>query len=828
MKQNSLPSLLLGSRTGSADPDADLLTRFVVDRDQTAFAELVHRYARLVWRVARTRCRNDATAEDVFQAAFVVLSRKGSSIRSGDALAGWLHRTAHRLAVKATRKERPVHPLPAQLSTFADPLDALSARELLAAVDDELAKLSDAERSVLVLCGIDRLANDEAAKWLGTSTGSVKGRLERARAKLRIRLDARGLVLPTLVLGLIGNIPPASAVQAALKIPCIGPVSYAIEQLLSEGLTMKLTITKAGAMLALCAVIATVGGWSGEVASQPKVNAAPVPREVRKLTEAWGEERNGLRAGLRMPSGTTVAPGAAEELQVAVRNVSKESITVNYTSQGLGIYAGGVIEKGTVALNWLCYINGHLPLPQKVSLEPGEEFVRWKTLVRHNPMGNKLDTEISRIDLPAGNYEFGMKNIGGELFDTPQILGINGQQILGVPLELVFPSRSIKIIDGLATGTLEVTLPEAKPIKIRAPVPRLTTKPLWSEPTRVDWKSSGAERINGVWAPDGKSVVVPTPTMNEKARPIPGGGVDFLDAMTGKVTHSRKMEPSDTITFQATSIATSVDGKQIIAEGKNHNIDSKTVAIESICVWRDADDSPKFLKGPQNSPFDAFSGVVISPDGTRVTTSTPSGLAYVHELSTLNLLGSSEMHSAKGTLRSAPAYHPSGNYTVIATTAGEVYLNANGDKPNPDPRKDPKYGRLDGCDSKFRAVAVSPDGKVVAAGGASGTKGQLLAVIDDCNENALGKEFKAIVAALPLNEQINGLAFSADSKHLAAACSDGVLRIFDVKTGKLSASVKEHQEEIFSVAYSPDGKKLLTVGRDAMKMWDVARLMAGQ
>ena len=633
MKQNSLPSLLLSSRKGSADPDADLLTRFVVDRDQTAFAELVHRYARLVWRVARTRCRNDATAEDVFQAAFVVLSRKAGSIRSGDALAGWLHRTAHRLAVKATQKERPVDPLPAQLSTFADPLDALSARELLAAVDDELAKLSDAERSVLVLCGIDGLANDEAAKWLGTSTGSVKGRLERARAKLRTRLDARGLVLPTLVLGLIGNIPPASAVQTALKIPCLGPVSFAIEQLIHEGLTMKLTITKAGAMLALCAVIATVGGWSGEVASQPKVNAAPVPK--------------------------------------------------------------------------------------------------------------------------------------------------------------------------------------------------LTTKPLWSEPVKVDWKGSGAERINGVWAPDGKNVLVPAPTLNEKGQPIAGGGIDFLDTMTGKVTHSRKMESSDTISFQATSISIAADGNQIVATGTLHEIDTKTSAKGGVYVWRDAgDESPKLLKGPQNSAFDDFSGVAVSPDGTRVTSSTPSSLAYVHELSTLNLLGSSEMHSAKGTLRSAPAYHPSGNYTVVATTAGEVYLNANGDKPNPNVQAGPRFGRLDGCDAKFRTVTVSPNGKLVAAGGASGTKGQSLAVIDDCDESRLGKEFRVIADTVPAKQSINGLAFSHDSKHLATACSDGVLRIFDVKTGKLAASVKEHQEEIFSVAYSPDGKKLLTVGRDAVKIWDVAQVMA--
>ncbi len=825
MKQNSLPSLLLGSRKGSAEPDADLLTRFVVDRDQTAFAELVHRYARLVWRVARTRCRNDATAEDVFQAAFVVLSRKASSIRSGDALAGWLHRTAHRLAVKATQKERPVDPLPAQLSTFADPLDALSARELLAAVDDELAKLSDAERSVLVLCGIDGLANDEAAKWLGTSTGSVKGRLERARAKLRTRLDARGLVLPTLVIGLIGNIPPASAIQAALKIPCLGPVSYAIEQLISEGLTMKLTITKAGAMLALCAVIATVGGWSGEVASQPKVNAAPVPKEVRKTTEAWGEVRDGLQAGLRMPGGTTVAPGETEELEVVVRNVSKKPITVKYTLQGQGIFVGGQNEKGTIALNWMGFINGNMPHPQEVWLEPGEGFVCWKMSVRHSPTEDKIDPAISRIDLSAGKFHFVMKAIGGDLFDLDfsQIPGFNGAQNLEEPL------RSINKINQLGTGTLEVNLPEAKSLKIRAPVPKITTKPLWSEPFRVDWKSSGAERINGIWSPDGKNVVVPAPTLNEKGRPIAGGGVDFRDVTTGKVTHSRKMESSDTLTFQATSIAIAADGKQVIAAGTTHEIDTKTIAKGGIYVWRDAgDESPKFLKGAQNRPFDDFSGVVVSPDGTRVTCSTPSGLAYVHELSTLNLLSSSEMHSAKGTLCSAPAYHPSGNYTVVATTAGEVYLNANGDKPNPNVLEDPRFGRVEGGDVQFRAVIVSQNGKLVAAGGATGEKGQTLAVLDDCDDKALGQKFRYFPDAVPPKVQINGLAFSADSKLLAAACTDGVLRIFDVKTGKLAASVKEHQEEIFSVAYSPDGKKLLTVGRDAMKMWDVAQLMTAR
>ncbi len=86
--------LALGRSEDSAASDAELLERFTMSSDQEAFSQLVHRYARLVWRVARTRCRTDATAEDVFQATFVVLAKRAASIRSAGALAGWLHRTA--------------------------------------------------------------------------------------------------------------------------------------------------------------------------------------------------------------------------------------------------------------------------------------------------------------------------------------------------------------------------------------------------------------------------------------------------------------------------------------------------------------------------------------------------------------------------------------------------------------------------------------------------------------------------------------------------------------------------------------------------------------
>src|SRR5437016_3794071 len=135
--------LVAGPGTGSAS-DAALLERFVEDRDEEAFAALVKRHAGLVFGVCRRLLGNGPDAEDAFQATFLVLARKAASVRLRDALAAYLHGVAHRLALKvrAARsrrrlREAPV-PAPDRPAPDRDPLDELSARELLAVLDDEL------------------------------------------------------------------------------------------------------------------------------------------------------------------------------------------------------------------------------------------------------------------------------------------------------------------------------------------------------------------------------------------------------------------------------------------------------------------------------------------------------------------------------------------------------------------------------------------------------------------------------------------------------------------------------------------------------------------
>jgi RNA polymerase sigma factor (sigma-70 family) len=197
--------------------DALLLERFVRRKDENAFAALVKRHGAMVLGVCRRVLRNAQDAEDAAQATFLVLARKAATIRRADTLAAWLHRTGHNLALKCRRadtcrREREHRRLrgtgaPSQ----PDPLEELSARELLAIVDEELQRLPEVYRLPLILCFLEGRTQEDAARQLGWTAGSVKGRLERGRVKLHRRLVRRGLTFPAamLALGAMQGVAPA-------------------------------------------------------------------------------------------------------------------------------------------------------------------------------------------------------------------------------------------------------------------------------------------------------------------------------------------------------------------------------------------------------------------------------------------------------------------------------------------------------------------------------------------------------------------------------------------------------------------------------------------
>ena len=190
--------------------DRQLLDHFVHDQDPRAFQSLVVRHGSAVHRVCREVLKDPHEAEDVFQATFLVLARRAPDIQEPESLGGWLRGVAYRIAVRARRRtarRRETEKARAEMSrdqpAFAPVEETFALREL---VGDELDRLPDDYRQPIVLCYLDGLTHQEAARRLDWPVGTVKVRLVRGRRMLRERLNRRGVALGA---GLLVMLPPS-------------------------------------------------------------------------------------------------------------------------------------------------------------------------------------------------------------------------------------------------------------------------------------------------------------------------------------------------------------------------------------------------------------------------------------------------------------------------------------------------------------------------------------------------------------------------------------------------------------------------------------------
>ncbi|WP_435021184.1 RNA polymerase sigma factor [Tundrisphaera sp. TA3] len=198
--------------------DARLIERFLAGRGEAAeaaFEALVIRHGPMVLGVCRRTLRDADAAQDAFQATFLVLATRAGSIRCRDGLAGWLYGVARKVATraKADAARRRLREREAGTQLRPEPSPGPEPDEL-AALFEEINRLPGTYRDPVILCHLDGMTYEAAARELGCPLGTLSIRLKRARERLRTRLERRGLDVPASVLA-AGRVAGSSAPPAA-------------------------------------------------------------------------------------------------------------------------------------------------------------------------------------------------------------------------------------------------------------------------------------------------------------------------------------------------------------------------------------------------------------------------------------------------------------------------------------------------------------------------------------------------------------------------------------------------------------------------------------
>jgi RNA polymerase sigma factor (sigma-70 family) len=206
-------SLLLrdeGDRT-----DGQLLDSFIDRKDESAFAALMYRHSPMVLSVCRRIARNQHDAEDAFQATFLVLVRKASSVRPRQMVANWLHGVACRTATKAKTLRAKRQMREQNVAQMPEPETKPNDRQhdLQPLLDRELRNLPEIYRLPILLCDLEGKSIKDATRQLDWPQGTLAGRLIRGRRMLAKRLSQRGVMLSC---GLLAEILTQKAVSASV------------------------------------------------------------------------------------------------------------------------------------------------------------------------------------------------------------------------------------------------------------------------------------------------------------------------------------------------------------------------------------------------------------------------------------------------------------------------------------------------------------------------------------------------------------------------------------------------------------------------------------
>lgn len=463
---------MISAEAAGTVADSELLRRFTRRRDEAAFEALLWRHGPMVLGLCRRILRDPHSAEDAFQAVFLILVRDATSIGKRASLASWLYKVAYRVALHTRmRNSRIASPAPC-VDRLPDRAADTSGPELRSLLDEAIGELPARYRLPVVLFYLEGKLLREIAKELNCPIATISSRLRRARDMLRRRLARHGLTLTAAALGasiaeqalwaavplaLARSTAKAGMLCAVANAPATAGVSpSAVSLVEAVSRTMFVTKLKVAALIVVALGVLAAGA-TALVLQQAHRRTQDQSRLVLVITPAAPEKQKPLPAAsgkmiavkgrvfgpdkkpfagarLYLPHLLKERPQTPADVQLAQRCTSDASglfrTTVSTIDTGLQFrFAFAALAEG-YGLDWASLRNGP-PYDFTLRLVPDQVIEGRLVSMEGQPLGDVKVSVVNVIAAPDENLdpflkrwkeqpwadELGMKRLDGPTVD---------------------------------------------------------------------------------------------------------------------------------------------------------------------------------------------------------------------------------------------------------------------------------------------------------------------------------------------------------------------------------------------------------------------------
>ncbi len=358
--------------------EIELLKAFTVNRSEEAFAELVRRYASLVYSTARRRSANPSLAEDITQMVFIRLAKNPPNIQTHAELAAWLHRTTVNISIDLWRSEtrrraRELQAIVMEISTSDTAIwEAVSPN-----LDQALDQLHNEDRQAILLRFFGRKTMREVGAMLGVSEDAAKMRVSRAVDRLRTQMDvsAAACTAATLAMLLAERSVEAAPPQLAARLSAIKLSAVAVTATIGGtffGISYFKLAVGASSLLLLTSIAVHFHSLPNIRAVTPTTNSQPVAIEITNTTHAQFSSHVPANANvsptpksvmlLQVVDAETAEPLAHAKIHAPTFGIGGIGTSHNFLTDSNGTVSIPINLTNNEAMNVFVVAEGHVPI----------------------------------------------------------------------------------------------------------------------------------------------------------------------------------------------------------------------------------------------------------------------------------------------------------------------------------------------------------------------------------------------------------------------------------------------------------------------------------